>query len=138
MRSMTQPIFFAFFKAKHMGVEHIIDAIFFYWSNQTKCPAITKIKAAVCVHIFLSLLYSEEKHNKGRDPVMVCKSKTIEAMTSSIITDARTVETLLQDMMEHADPYRLHGLQVIVEHQIACCMELTEMAMDEEVACIRR
>lgn len=91
MRSMTQPIFFAFFKAKHMGVEHIIDAIFFYWSNQTKCPAITKIKAAVCVHIFLSLLYSEEKHNKGRDPVMVCKSKTIEAMTSSIITDARTV-----------------------------------------------
>ena len=36
MRSMTQPIFFAFFKAKHMGVEHIIDAKGYIFSMNEK------------------------------------------------------------------------------------------------------
>lgn len=58
--------------------------------------------------------------------------RAIEDMTSSIITDARTIETLLQDMLGHAEPYRLHGLQVIVQHQIACCRELAVAIMKEE------
>ena len=55
---------------------------------------------------------------------------TMEDMLSCISTDAKTMKEMLDDMVDHTEPYRLHGLQVIVDHQIEKCSKLSQMIME--------
>lgn len=57
---------------------------------------------------------------------------TMEDMLSCISTDAKTMKEMLEDMVDYTEPYRLHGLQVIVDHQLENCSKLSQMIMEHK------
>ena len=58
---------------------------------------------------------------------------TWEDRLSLILGEAKAIRIILDDMMACAEPNRMHALQIILEHQINCCRELSEQIRNEEI-----